>query len=325
MTSDQKRNAATLVIMLGAALCVAQVQATPISGTLSNFDTYNTTTDDSDGAELELEGVHSSDVSSHYPSHYRNPVQYVEYDDGVHFGTRVIFDDYFFNGADVLSPSVPQSTNGHTCVNLSGCEHFGFSVTQQPTAVRFFWHDAAGNRINPEPLLIPSPTWVYIPPAIPADPPIIRAIVEVPEVEDPVEMPDSIWMLVTETETEQPTDLEDLVSGGPLAGEIEVETEWELLEGGVQEQHDFEPGDASKSIVRRYDYYEFAGQYTGEHEPITVFDPAIHNSPEDVGELGPFIAANMVAVNLVPEPATVLLGGLALTALALISRSKRRA
>jgi hypothetical protein len=179
-------------------------------------------------------------------------------------------------------------------VNLSGCEHFGFSVSQQPTAVRFFWHDASGNRLNAEPLLIPSPSWVYIPPAVPADPPIVRAIVEVPEIEEAA-LADSIWMKVTATETEFHTDLDDLVSGGPLAGEIEVETEWELLEGGLAApiEHDFEPDDASRSVVRRYEYFQYTGGYfEPEHEPNSAWDGT---GDPSVNELGDFIAANMVA------------------------------
>jgi hypothetical protein len=313
----------TGVMLLLSALALGSLASASnlsISGTLSNFDTYNTTPIDSDGAELELEGIHSIDVNSHYPSHYAT-IQEVEYNDGVHFGTRVIFDDYNFGGNAVLAPAAnPQSTNGHTCVNLPGCEHFGFSVSQQPTAVRFFWHDAGGNRLNVEPLLIPSPSWVYIPPAVPADPPIVRAIVEVPEIEEAA-LADSIWMKVTVTETEFHTELDDLVSGGPLAGEIEVETEWELLEGGLAApvEHDFEPDDASRSVIRRYEYYQYLGGYfEPEHEPNSVWN-GIGDPPAN--ELGDFIAANMVAVNLVPEPSTL---AMLLTAIALVGVRLRR-
>jgi hypothetical protein len=200
-------------------------------------------------------------------------------------------------------------------VEVSGCEHFGFSVTAQPTAVRFFWHDAAGTRLNVDPLLIPSPSWVYIPPAVPADPPIVRAIVEVPEVEEAA-LADSLWMKVTVTESELPTELDDLVSGGPFAGEIEIETEWELLEGGLAApiEHDFEPDDASRSVIRRYEYFAYTGAYfEPEHEPNSSWDGL---SEPPANELGDFIAANMVAVNLVPEPSAI---AILFTALGLIA------
>jgi hypothetical protein len=324
---------AVIALLAGALIFSRQGSASElsISGTLSNFDTYNTTGSDSDGAELELEGIHSTDVHSHYPSHYVS-INKVEYDDGMgnFLGTRIIFDDYFFDPTPMagdehttLASSVPQSTNGHLCVDLAGCEHFGFSVSAQPTGVRFFWHDAAGVRLHVQPLLIPSPSWVYIPPAIPADPPIVRAIVEVPEIEE-AELADSIWMKVTVTETEFHTELDDLVSGGPLAGEIEVETEWELLEGGLADpvEQDFEPDDASRSVVRRYEYYQYTGAYfEPDHEPNSLFDPLTMVDPSEVGELGAFIAANMVAVNLVPEPSTFVM---LLVAMALLGVRTRR-
>jgi hypothetical protein len=314
-----------IAMTLAVAFSMTSASQASIFGTLSNFDTYNTTPSDSDGAELELEGVHSSDVSSHYPSHYLNPVQYVEYDDGVHFGTRVIFDDYSFNGNAVLAPAVnPQSTNGHTCVNLSGCEHFGFSVTAQPTAVRFYWHDAAGNRLNAEPMLIGSPVWNFIPPVNPGDPPIIEAVVKVPEVEDPVEKADSIWMLVTVTESDRVASLDDLLSGGAFAGELEVETEWELLEGGlngdIEAVHEFEPAEASKSVIRRYEYYQYTGLYSAEHEPLSSWDGT---GDPPVDELGDFIAANMVAANLVPEPAAIIGALLGVSMIGICVRRRR--
>lgn len=57
---------AVMTLLVGALILASRVSASDlsISGTLSNFDTYNTTGSDSDGAELELEGIHSTDVSS---------------------------------------------------------------------------------------------------------------------------------------------------------------------------------------------------------------------------------------------------------------------
>jgi hypothetical protein len=111
-------------------------------------------------------------------------------------------------------------------------------------------------------------------------------------------------MKVTVTERELHADLDDLLSGGPLGDELEVETEWELLEGGLAApiEHDFEPDDASRSVIRRYEYFQYLGGYfEPEHEPNSVW-VGIGDPP--ASELGDFIAANMVAVNLVPEPST---------------------
>ena len=329
-----KRAYPSFVWLLAAATAVllaTSVQASGISGTLSNFDVFNDTPTISDGAELELEGCHLSDVSSTYPSHYLNKSLAEYFDASNNFlGTRVTFTDYKFGLDDLLDPTVGQSTNGHTCVNTPGCEHFGFSARTQPTAMNFYWHDEGGARINLQPWNVPLPTWTYIAPVVVGDPPRIAAVVEVEPAEVHEQRPDSIWMRVVKTEIERPVDLDELISGGAIMPEmpdIEQETEWELLEGGLQGEVDKgveaeeDLGEGSLSVIRRYEYFEYIGQYNEEHEPVTDFlDFDLLVPPE--GELGDFIAANMVAINLVPEPSSALLalGGAALFLLA----SRRR-
>ncbi len=39
-----------------------------IYGTLSNFDIYNTTAEPAEGAEIELEGVHSNSFGGDFPA-----------------------------------------------------------------------------------------------------------------------------------------------------------------------------------------------------------------------------------------------------------------
>ena len=134
-----------------------------IYGTMSNFDVFNDTPYDAYGCELELEGIHSTDVYNTYPSHYDHRTV-TEYDNGTTFGTRVTFSGYNFDPSGYIAPTVGQSTNGHTCVNTPGCEHFGFAVSAQPTATRYFWTDATGQRIGDMPMSVPTPSWNYIPP-----------------------------------------------------------------------------------------------------------------------------------------------------------------
>jgi hypothetical protein len=316
-----------VVALVAMALAAPPVYAVSISGTLSNFDVFNDTPTESDGAELELEGIHSSDIAYTYPSHYLIK-NILDYDDGVHFGTRIIYDDYSFGGNDLLAQTAhPDSTNGHLCVNTPGCEHFGFSVRQQPTSTRFYWRDINDARINAEPLAIPSPSWVYIPPAAPGVPPVVQAIVEVPEVEDHAQRADSIWMKVVKTEIEREVELEELISGNAIVPEIEVETEWELLEGGLngdkEAMHEDDLADGSKSVIRRYEFYEYTGAYDAEHEPLSEFlnDCCLEPPP---GELGDFIAANMVAVNFVPEPTAIVGSLLGLSLIGVCIRRRRQ-
>lgn len=327
LRSTTRSRGACAVISLAIAcvlmLAAASASAQGISGTLSNFDVFNDTPTDAYGAELELEGVHSIDVSNTYPSHYDNKTL-EDYSDGVKFGTRVRFSGYNFNANGFLAPTVGQSTNGHFCVDLLGCEHFGFDALSQPTATRFYWLDQNLQRIGSTPASIPSPIWTYVPPVNVGNPPVVRAAVEVPE---PAEveplLPDSLWMKVFVTELERPVSLAELISNGGVApeDEAETETEWELLEGGVMQEVEAEVGENAQSILRRYEFFEYTGLYSDEHEPLSTWNGS---GDPPAAEFGHFIAANMVAANLVPEPSSMALalGGVAV--LGLLAYRRRR-
>ncbi len=269
-----------------------------IFGTLSNFDVYNETETEAHGAEIELEGVHPEDLIRTFPSNYDNE-SILEYQDGATFGTRITYTDYNFNSSGFLDPILnPPSTNGHTCVSTEGCEHFGFSLRGvQPTASRYYWLDVNDQRIGAMPVAVPVPTWS----AVPGGQFRIRAEVEVPEPPEVIaQKPDSIWMKVFKTELDRPVDLMELMSNNGIVpeGVGELETEWELLEGGKKKAKEDNVPDGKFAIIRRYEYYEYTGQYDAENEPITLFlDPGDLIDPP-AGELGQFISANMVAANL---------------------------
>ena len=303
----------SLLAVATAVWFAATAQASPISGTLSNFDTYYDNTDspsiDAYGAEIELEDIHSSDVQTTYPSHYSSSIKSEVGDLGNgHFGTRIRFDGYNFPGSPgYIAPHVnPPSTNGHACVGTAGCEHFGFSASVQPTVMRFFWLDQSGSRIGTAPLTIPNPTWTYVPPAFAGAPARIQAAVVVPQpVEVEPQLPDSLWLKIFVTETEVEVELDDLVSDGVLVphGEVETETEieWEFLEGGEVFMVEADVPEAGKDIIRRYEYYKYTGPYSDEHEPTAPPWDGVGEFPPTAGA---FIAANMVAVNLIPEPSS---------------------
>jgi len=221
--------------------------ASPISGTLSNFDIYNPTPEPSEGAEIELEDIHSSDIGGSFPSHY-NFKTITEYSDafGNFAGTRITYKGYNFNPAvnnGSLAPAAnPINTNGHTCVNTEGCEHFGFWLrgAAQPTATRFFWlNDNSGTfeRIGSMPETVPGPTWNYVP-ANGGGNAVLDVAIEVPEpVEVVVQRPNSTWMKVFKIKfgadfapgsfEEMQNLLLDLTSGNAIVPEdvAEVETE----------------------------------------------------------------------------------------------------
>lgn len=296
-----------------AALAILPVSAhaSGIVGTLSNFDTFNDTPVDAYGAEIELEGISSIDVPYTYPAHYNSETK-TDYSEPGNSGVRIRYEGYNFDVSGFLAANAPvQNTNGHACVGITGCEHFGFSVSTQPTATRFYWLDQNFQRINAMPASIPNPTWNYIPPAVPGALPRLQAVVqppEPPEVEP--QLPDSIWMKVFVTEIERPVNLNELVSGGAVVPEDvgETETEWELLEGGVQSDAEADVPENALAIIRRYEFYKYIGAVDPENnEPISTWDG---NGDPPALEFGDFISANMVAVNFanpVPEPSTVVL------------------
>lgn len=277
---------------LAIAAAALPAQAT-IYGTMSNFDVFNDTPENCYGAELDLEGVHSADVMNTYPSHFDHRTV-TEYNNGATFGTLIDFSGYNFNPSGYIAPTVGTSTNGHACVDTQGCEHFGFSVNSNPTASHYYWLDQAGQRIGNTPMAVPTPTWTYYPPAVPGQAPELKAEVE-------VQQPDSIWMKVFETQLARPVKLNELMSGNPVVPEdaAEIETEWELLDNGALSDAKGKVGNGKEAVVRRYEFYKYTGTYSDEHESLSQWN-GVGDPPAN--ELGDFIAANMVAANLVDVP-----------------------
>jgi len=348
------------VVTIIAASSLPQAHASSIFGTLSNFDIYNTTPEPAEGAEIELEGVDSSSIGGHYPSHF-DTISISNYDEGGKTGTRIRFEGYNFNLPVTLGSlqpnSNPVSTNGHQLTNSAGGEHFGFWLNGvQPTATRFFWLNNNGSlyeRIGNLPEIVPGPTWTYVPPVNVGDPAVLQAVVKVPEPEDVNNLrPDSTWMKIYKVklpasaapsdpaemqalllqlisdanpENEQPDEpLNDLVPHGE--DPIEIESEWELMEGGKnpkEKMREDEIGEGDKVVIRRYEFYKYIGLVNEDNEPISSWEE--NGNPDDPGldvfdemgnlsfaaERGDFISANMVAAvigNVVPEPSTFLLG-----------------
>jgi hypothetical protein len=103
--------------------------------------------------------------------------------------------------------------------------------------------------------------------------------------------------------------------------------EWKLLENGKPFIAKVDVADASKSVVRRYEFYQYVGLVDEENGPIC--DDACELDPEAAGALGDFIGAQMAAVNIgevaaVPEPETyaMFLAGLGIVGYRLKSRRK---
>jgi hypothetical protein len=189
-----------IAFLFALAPSFSAAYAAGIFGTMSNFDVFysESPTTSAFGAEIELEGIHSADVTTTFPSHFCSIVK-TDYTSGAVFGTHITVTGYNFN---VVPPNNflayianPQTTNGHFCVNTAGCEHFGFAVSTQLAASRFYWLDQNSARINTAPLAIPSPMWTYQPPAVVGNPPIVQAVVQEPAPPElQAQLPDSVWL-----------------------------------------------------------------------------------------------------------------------------------
>jgi hypothetical protein len=123
------------------------------------------------------------------------------------------------------------------------------------------------------------------------------------------------------TELEQSPKLEDLIGGNVLLANLKTETEWQLLQkdpgnplsGMLESGYGAPVGPNAASILRRYEFYKFGGDYDSiDHHAIL----AGNDSNPGPGDIGTYLGAQNGAANIaaVPEPETyaMLLAGLGL-------------
>ena len=131
-----------------------------------------------------------------------------------------------------------------------------------------------------------------------------------------------LWVKVFTTEFESEVRLEDLVGGNPVIdlAKSKTEIEWQLLQtdpdnplaGQLESGYGAPVGKDAASIIRRYEFFSYAGRYDNEnHEALVGSD----SHPQDF-EIGAYLGAQNGAVNLnvaaIPEPQTyaMLLAGI---------------
>jgi hypothetical protein len=304
-------------------------------GSINNFDAVNDTGSVCHGFEIEIEGIHSRDITYTYDwNHYGAP-RITE--DNSQFIPRVFVRYESAKNADgswAAFTSVPSApilpTDGHQFVNPSvnfGGEHFGVGYLGAPSAVKYSWlkDDGFGNLVFAGAVNIATPTFNYVPPA-PLQPAIVQPIIVVPPpAEAPVkEFGPAMWVKVTKTTTHNNAvvELRDLVSDDPndpndrnwMNGEpAEVEIEWQLmqteyakLDGGANHELDgaeelLENGDEVVTI--RYDFFKYSGpldQETGEALTDSVGPDGIHGIGDyaDVVIVGDYIGAQMAGFDV---------------------------
>jgi hypothetical protein len=331
-----------------------------VIGSLGNFDVINHTGSTAHGFEIELEDLHSSDVSDVFGGPGRgfptgrgfNPATAVErygaptiteYTSGSVFGVRITYSG-IFDGMnwDFGTPSGAIATPGDNCWTGGGlgygpgtpCDHFGVGTTRAPTRTNYGWlveTATPGDLAKVAVDNVPAPVWQAIPdPVMPDAPPQIVARIEAPEPEIADQFGEAIWVKVYTTEIEQEVELEDLIAGNPVIDQSETEIEWQLLQkdprnplaGVLENGHGAPVGDNSKSIVRRYEFFAYTGIYSDEdHEALVLSD----SNPQP-GEVGDYLGAQNAAAILgapVPLPPAVWLLGSSLIGIALRRRPHR--
>jgi len=267
-----------------------------------------------------------------------------EYADGIGFGTRVTY-RALWNGADwdFGTPTGTFITPGDNCWTGGGvgygaatpCDHFGVGTTKTPTATKYSWllETATPGVLTNGTVNLPAPVISVIPPADPAvqPQPVVGAEVVAPQNEqDPLQFGDAIWVKVFTTELADAVELEDLVGDSPEVEQAEMEIEWQLLQydpgnpdsppSRLESGYGAPVGPNAASIIRRYEFFTFSGDYKDEdHEAILAFgdshpncidDPTCLYDPNMPVELGHYLGAQNVAANLqaprpVPLPASL--------------------
>jgi hypothetical protein len=285
-------------------------------GSINNFDAVNDTGGECHGFEIEIEGIHSRDISYTYDwNHYGVPR--ITEDNSDPLRPRVFVRYASPKNPDgswaafTAVPAAPISpTDGHQFVDPSvnfGGEHFGVGFFGTPSAVKYSWlkDDGAGNLVFAGDVNIGTPTFTYNPPAPALPAQVIAAIAPPPPPEPPVlQFGPASWVKETKTQSHNnnKVELRDLVSDDPndpndrnwQNGEPdEVEVEWRLLQtefnaadGGpngelVGAPEDLPEGD--EVITRRYDFYRYIGPIdaeTGEAMADAVGPDGIHGVGE---------------------------------------------
>jgi hypothetical protein len=219
------------------------------------------------GFEIDLEGLHSSDVTDVFGGPGRgfptgrgfDPLTSVErygsptiteYTNGPIFGVKVTYRGLFDGTSwDFGTPSGTFVTPGDNCWSGGGvgysattpCDHFGVGTLITPNKTTYNWlletspnsgvlTNAGVNLPAPVAVVTPPPP---PPPGQPPAPPQVQMVVQAPAPEVNLEFGDAIWVKVFTTELADPVRLEDLIAGEPVVDQALAEPpeiEWQLLQ-----------------------------------------------------------------------------------------------
>ncbi len=280
-----------LPLVLALSMLVAQgAGASTAYGDLNNFDVVNDTGTQCHGFEIEIDDIHSTDITYTYDwNHYGAPRIREDNADPAHPKVFVRYESAKnVDGTWAAYTAIPAGplppTGGHSCTNPGvneGCEHFGVGNYGIPTAVRYFWlvDDGSGKLVRGPAVMVASPSWSYAAPAG-GQPAQVVAVIPAPVVPIPVnkQYGEPSWVKVIKTTTHNANKivLQDLISDDADEDGVadwqnqepaEVESEWKLLqtnsrgdaakdelEGGPDDM-----GDGDETVTRRYEFYKYTG------------------------------------------------------------------
>ena len=320
---------AVLPLAMLALWAPASASAEVQFGSLSNFDVFNDSGEETHGFEIELDGISSSDISytfgAPYQHRYGTPTL-ENFPGGVYVRYASPYDPATkeFTSGTPLAPTPITPTMGHQCwygstwgeaaYLASGCEHFGLGLLKTPTKTVYHW--LVKNPSKPGTLMtantkvsVPTPEFEVKPPSVHEPAPVVKAVVKAPEPDPGQIWGDAVWVKVYETEAEQPAELNHLMTDDPFVPQelAQTETEWVLMQkengvanaiGDVASQKAL--GAKQESVTRRYEIFKYTGAYDEEHEAV----PAINDNTPKEGEIGEYVGAQMDAANVVAgEPA----------------------
>lgn len=340
-----------------ALAAVAAMGAVPtmasaaVIGFLGNFDVINDTGSTAHGFEIELEGLHLSDITDTFGGEGRgfpsgrgfDPATSVErygaptiteYSNGTTFGVKVTYMGIYDPVTalwDFGTPSGTFITPGDNCWSgggvgydaLTPCDHFGVGTSANATKTTYSWllETATPGVLTNGVVNLPAPVWNVIPDPVAGNPPIVAAQIQAPAPENEAQFGEAIWVKVFTTEFEDPIGLEELVGDNAKVQQAVTEIEWQLLQtdpgnplaGQLESGYGAPVGPNAASIVRRYEFYHYAGDYDPEtHEALVSISDS---HPQDF-EIGNYIGAQNAAANLaavpVPPALALMLSGVGL-------------
>src|SRR5882724_7356889 len=334
-----------LVGLLALGLFAASVAAhaqVAITGGLYNFDAANTEGKDANGFEIQMEGIHETDLFPSTPAYCSNRYgcpTITPYATGVFLRYESPYDSVSRTFTQKTVARAGTGSFAGTCYSTSpsyataGCDHFGvhliFTAATRQSTGTFRW--MFPDPVNPGQLIasansifVPQPFYTFGVPAPGLTPPLVATVQVPPPPPPPPAKPlkfgDATWVKIYVIDIQREVGLDELIDTNAVVPQdpTEIETEWSLLQPAPPGLAGSNPprirqvnsgnlaGDA-RAVVRRYETHAYTGVYSPVlHEAICGNTECVSPLP---GEVGALLTAQMTAANVaVPGVAVSVVG-----------------